>query len=306
MVSRCVVLAFAILAVVVAPSHAAPVVFKDVKTAFTKSTTDRELVEKDAELVLDDEARTFVVKNEGRPLALKYDDIQKIVLDTSTRMRGGKMGKMLFGGFGAIGGAAEAAVSAHHVTESWCYLEYRGPDATSGSYMLVVATDSVSAVSDKLKTLFGDKVESVHYPEAAKIEKQTLKDLESKHDLNIDKKNHPLPVAMSDKALVVVVCPQVPSGGTTQMKIHVGDKVELVNRSGTYGFFYLEPGDYQIASQAGNAVALQMKLEAGKEYYLLQEPFMGSSKSGTGLSQHSEQLVMFLLDASNHADWTRK
>lgn len=115
-----------------------------------------------------------------------------------------------------------------------------------------------------------------------------------------------MPSVMPDKALVVVVCPKVPSADTTQMKIHVGDKVELVNRSGTYGFFYLEPGEYQIASQAGNAVALQLTLEAGKDYYLLQEPFMGSMKSGTGLSQHSKELVMFLLDASNRADWKRK
>ena len=33
---------------------------------------------------------------------------------------------------------------------------------------------------------------------------------------------------------------------------------------------------------------------------------MGSMKSGTGLSQHWKELVMFLLDASNHADWKRK
>jgi hypothetical protein len=299
MVSRCVVLVFAILVVVVAPSSAAPVVFKDVKTAFTKSATDRELVEKDAELVLDDQARTLVVKSDGHPLSVKYDDIQKIVLDTSTRMRGGKFGMMM-------GGAVGGAISAHHVTQSWCYLAYRGQDGASASYMLLLSTESAPTTSDKLKALFGDKVVVAQYPEATKIEKETLKDLESKHDLNIDKKTHPMPEAMADKALVVVVCPQVPQGGTTQMKIHVGDKVELVNRSGTYGFFYLEPGDYQIASQAGNAVALQMKLEAGKEYYLLQEPFMGSTKSGTGLSQHSGELVMFLLDASNHADWTRK
>src|SRR5262249_38806212 len=99
---------------------------------------------------------------------------------------------------------------------------------------------------------------------------------------------------------------KVPSGDTNQMKIHVNNKVVLVNRSGTYGFFYVEPGAYQVASQAGNAVALQMTLEAGKDYYLLQEPFMGTVKSGTGLSQHSRELVMYLLDASNHAEWKRK
>jgi len=298
MVSRCFVLVSGLVVGLAAPSFADPIVFKDLKTAFVKSAADRELIEKDAELVLDDQAHTFVVKSADRPLQVKYDDVQKVVFDTSTRMRGGKMGKL-------FGGATGAAISAHHVTEQWCYLEYRGPDGSSAPYMLLLSTDSAPKVTEKVRAVFGDKVVSAHTVEAAEIEKKTLKDIESKHDLAIDK-NHPMPELVTDKALVVVVCPKVPSEDSSQMKVHANDKVVLVNRSGTYGFFYLEPGAYQIASQAGNAVALQMNMEAGKDYYLLQETFMGATKSGTGLSQHSKELVMYLLAASNHADWKRK
>jgi hypothetical protein len=290
----------ALALLIATPAYATPIVFKDVKTAFNKSPADRELAEHDAEMILDDEARTLVVKSKEHPLDVKYDDVQKVVFDTSTRMRGGKLGK-------GLGGLVGASVSAHHVTESWCYLEYGGKNGVATPYMLLLATDSAPAVKDKMRAVFGNKVIVAEYPtKAADIEKKTLKDIESKHDLSVDRKNHPVPTLVADKALLVVVCPKVPSEDSTQMKIHVNDKVLLVNESGTYGFFYLDPGAYQVASQAGNAVALNMSLEAGKDYYLLQETFMGSMKSGTGLSQHSKELVMYLLDASDHADWKRK
>ncbi|HTI36229.1 MAG TPA: hypothetical protein VL484_01615 [Vicinamibacterales bacterium] len=297
---RCPVLACTFVLLLVTPGYASTAVFKDVKAAYVKSTSDRELVEQNADLILDDEARTVVVKGSDHGLNAKYDDVQKVVFDTVTRMRGGKTGRM-------IGGLTGAAISAHHVTESLCYLEYRDSDGSTKPYMLVLSTDSAPAVKEKMQAVFGDRVFVTNYSsKAAEIEKKTLKDIESKHDLKVDKKNHPLPEIVPDKALVVVACPSVPSEGSDQMKIHANDHVVLVNRSGTYGFFYLEPGEYQVASQAGNAVALQMKVDAGRDYYLVQEPFMGGMKSGTGLSQHSREMVMFLVDALNHAEWKVK
>ena len=297
MTNHCLIPAVGLLMLLITPGS---VVFTDLKTAFNKGDSDRELVEQDAELTLDPAARTFVVKSKEHPLNIKFDDIERVVFDTSVRMRGGKLGRFIGGGIGA-------SVSAHHVTEVWCYLEYREPDGSLKPYMLVMAQDRGPALTDKICELLGDKVVVTEYPQkATEIEKKTLKDVESKHDFAVDKKNHPMPVVMPDKAMVVVVCPRVPSEDTNQMKIHANDHVVLVNRSGTYGFFYLDPGDYQLASQAGNAVALNLKLEAGQEYYLLQEPFMGGMKSGTGLSQHSKELVMHLLDASNHGEWKRK
>ena len=287
-------------AVFIERGQAAPAPVKDVKVAFNKSATDRELVEQDAELTIDDQARKVAVKHKEHPLDVAFDDVQKVVFDTSTHMRGGGLGR-------ALGGLAGAAISAHHVTDSWCYLEYRGPDSTVKSYMLIVPIEASAALHTQMQALFGDKVVSADFPEkAVEIEKDTLKDLQSKHDIHIDKSNRPMPESNPAKALVVVVCPKIPSSESTQIKLHVNDQVALVNRTGTYGFLYLDPGEYQLVSQSGNASAIRMTLEAGKEYYFLQETFMGSTKSNTQLTRHTKELVMFQLNASFHADWKRQ
>jgi hypothetical protein len=274
--------------------------FKDVKVSLNKSATDRQLVEQDADLILDDQARKLVVKNRDHPLEVGYEDVQKVVFDTSTHMRGGKLGR-------AIGGLAGAAISAKHVTDSWCYLEYRGPQGTVSASMLILPSESSAAIVEKMRGLFGDKAIVADFAEkAGDIEKETLQDLKSKHDLKIDKNNHPTPEMNPAKALVVVVCPKIPSSESSQIKLHVNDRVVLVNRTGTYGFVYLDPGDYVLASQAENASAIHITLEAGKEYDFLQETFMGKMKAHTTLSRHTKELVMHQLNASFHADWTRK
>ena len=288
------------------PERALPSQFEDVKVTFPKSATDRQLVEQDAELVLDDQARKLLVKNQERPLEVSYDDVQKIVFDTSTRMRGGKLGRA-FGGFGAIGGLANAAISGEQVTNSWCYLEYRGPDGAPKSYMLILSAESSPEIVEKMRTLFGDKAILADFAEkAVELEKKSLKDVQSKHDHKVDKKAHPTPESMPNKALVVVVCPRIPSQESTQIKVHANDRVVLVNKTGTYGFFYLDPGEYLLASQAENASGIRMTLETGKEYYFLQDPFLGGTKNRTTLSRHTKELVSYLLDASYYSDWTRK
>lgn len=280
--------------------QALPVVFKDIKATFNKSATDRQLIEQDADLILDDQARKLIVKNREHPLEVGYDDVQKVVFDTSTRMRGGRLGR-------AIGGLAGAAVSARHVTDSWCYLEYRGPDSALKPYMLIIPTESSAAVVEKMRALFGDKAIVADFPEKPEeIEKDTLKDLQSKHDLKIDKNNHPTPEVKPDKALVVVVCPKIPAQESGQIKVHANDRVVLVNRAGTYGFVHLDPGEYVLASQAENASVIRMRLEAGKDYYFFQDTFMGKLKAHTTLSRHSKELVMYQLDATFYSDWIRK
>jgi hypothetical protein len=286
--------------------RAQPVAFRDVKATFSKSPTDRQLVQRDVELIFDDQARKMIVKSQEHGLQVSYDDIQKVVFDSNTHMRGGKLGRA-FGGFGAIGGVANAVISGKHVTDSWCYLEYRGPDGALKPYMLVIPTESSAAVIDKMRALFGDKTLVADFPEKAEdIKKDTLKDLQSKHDLKVEKTNHPVPELMPDKALVVVVCPRVPSEESTQIKLHANDRVVLVNRTGTYGFLYLDPGEYVLASQSENASAIRMTLEAGRDYYFLQDPFMGGTKNRTTLSRHTKELVSYLLDASFYSDWKRK
>ena len=92
--------------------------------------------------------------------------------------------------------------------------------------------------------------------------------MKSKHKMKADKKNHPLPELKSDKALVVVVCPALAArhaGKGDQIKLHANDKVVAVNKQGTYSFVHLDPGEYQLVSQAGNPNGFRITLEAGKE-----------------------------------------
>jgi hypothetical protein len=78
------------------------------------------------------------------------------------------------------------------------------------------------------------------------------------------------------------------------------------NKPGTYSFAYLDPGEYLLASQAENASGLKLTIEAGKDYYFLQNTFMGVFKSRTGLSQQSKEIVLHEMSGAGYADWKRK
>src|SRR4051812_48922945 len=95
-----------------------------VKIRFSKNATDRRLVDKDADFFLDDTARKLTVRNAEHGLDVKYDDIQKVVFDVSTRMRGGGMSQM-------VGGLAGVAIASKHVSHYWCYIEYKVADGST-------------------------------------------------------------------------------------------------------------------------------------------------------------------------------
>jgi len=274
-----------------------------VKIRFSKNATDRRLVDKDADLILDDSARKLIVKNEEHPLDVSYDAIQKVVFDVSTRMRGGAMSQI-------VGGLAGAAIASRHVSHYWCYVEYKTPESSLQSYLIEFPKETSQSAIEKIKVVLGDRVTVAEFPEQeAAVEKNTLKDLQSKHDLKIDKKNHPLPELKPDKALVVVVCPPLAAraqGQGVQYKLHANDGVVAVNNMGTYGFAYLDPGDYLLVSQTENASGFRMTLEAGKDYYFLQDTFMGAWKARTKLSRHAKELVMYELNGAYFSDWKRK
>jgi hypothetical protein len=141
------------------------------------------------------------------------------------------------------------------------------------------------------------------------IDPNTLPDLKSKHTFTADRKNHPLPEVQAEKATVVVVCPALETRFTArgnQFKLHANDRVIAVNRAGTYSFAYLDPGKYKLISQSVNANGFEMQLEAGKEYYFLQNTFQGAFKWDTGLSRNSPELVMYELNGAYYSDWKRK
>lgn len=274
-----------------------------VKTRFSKSATDRRLVDKDADFILDDTARKLTVKNEQHPLEVNYDDIQRVVFDVSTRMRGGAMSQM-------VGGLAGAAIASKHVSHYWCYIEYKKGDSPAQKYLVEFPKDESPQAIERMKAALGDKVTVSDFPEQeAKVEKNTLKDLQSKHELKVDEKNHPLPEQKPDKALVVIVCPPLAAryeGKGVQYKLHANDQVVAVNKMGTYSFAYLDPGEYQLVSQTENASGFKINLEAGKDYYFLQDTFMGAWKARTTLSRHSKEVVMYELEGAYFSDWKRK
>jgi hypothetical protein len=82
--------------------------------------------------------------------------------------------------------------------------------------------------------------------------------------------------------------------------------VVAVNKPGTYSFAYLDPGEYVLASQAENANGFKLTLEAGKDYYLLQNTFLGALKARTSLSQQSKEIVLHEISGAGYADWKRK
>jgi len=279
-------------------------VFEKVKVRFNRSEEDRRLVDKKADLILDESSQRLVVKSEHKPLDIACDKVQKIVFDVSTHMRGGVLGDIL------AGGAVGAALTATHVSDYWCYIEYKAQDNSVRHYMLEIDKESSPKAIEKMQGIFGDRVVIAEFEEKGeKIDKKTLKDLQSKHKLKIDKKNHPMPEIKADKALLVVVCPPLAArkaGKGSQMKLHADDLVVAVNKQGTYSLVYLDPGEYLLVSQAGNANGFRMKLEAGKDYYFLQNVFSGRWKETTSLSRNTKELVMHELSGAWFADWERK
>lgn len=306
-----VLLAGALLLSAALNVSAQQVVFNKVKVRFNRSDEDRRLIDKEADLVLDDTNQRLIVKSIERPLDVPYQSVEKVIFEITTHMRGGALSQLLYGAAAVVPGASVGgvALASRHVKDYWFYLSYRQSGQDTKPYLMEVSRDSSDEVIEKAKRIFGDRVMIVDFPEKAmKVDKDTLKDLQSKHQLKINRKSHPLPELKPDKALVVVVCPPLAAryaGQGYQVKLHANDSVVAVNRLGTYSFAYLDPGNYRLVSQVGNASAVEITLEAGKDYYFLQETFMGSLKSGTVLSRHTKELVMYELSGAYYADWKR-
>ena len=290
------------LAVPFLAESAPPTTFSKVKVRFSKDD-DRRMVDKDIDLVFDDGARKLIARGEYKPLEVAYGDIQKIVFDVSAHMRGGGMSQV-------IGGLVGAAMAAKHVHDYWCLVEYKSADGATRTYLMEIDKESSDEVVEKMKALFPDKVSVTEFKEFPEdVKKEELKDLQSKHDDKADKRNHPMPEAKPDQALVVAVCPSLAAryaGAGIQFKMHANDKVIAVNKWGTYSFAYLDPGDYLIASQTENVVGVKLKLEAGKEYYFFQNTFMGTWKAKTGISRVSKERALAEIDGSYWSDWKRK
>ena len=284
-------------------------VFDYVQIHRHRSAEKRVLVVKEGKLTFDGSARKLMYKSEASDrLDVAYDNVTKVVFDVSTHMRGGAVAAVVTAAPFA-GPVVGAAIAGGHINTYWLYVEYSDHDR-SESVLLEVPKNSSSEVIQKMKDLFGSRVTVSNFREQpVAVEKGELKDLQSKQTLKVDKQNHPLPEMKDNKATVVVVCPPLAarnSGKGHQFKLHANDQVVAVNREGTYSFAYLEPGKYRLVSQAESASGFEMELEAGREYFFLQNTFQGVFKPETTLTRNSPELVMYLLDGSYFSDWKPK
>ena len=195
------------------------------------------------------------------------------------------------------------------MTDYWFYLEYKNGDHNE-PVLFELPKGSSEKVIAKARDLFGSRVTTPQFDEKGEeIDPNTLQDLKSKHTSTADRKNHPAPEIMAEKATVVVVCPALETrytGRGNQFKLHANDHVIAVNRAGTYSIAYLDPGKYKLVSQSENANGFEMQLEKGKEYYFLQNTFQGTLKWDTGLSRNSSELVMYEVNGAYYSDWKPK
>ena len=285
-------------------------VFQYVKIRRHRSAEKRVLVDKYGRLTFDDSGSKLKYESDaGDLIEVAYDAVVKVDFEMTTHMRGGAISQVLMAG-GLPGIIAGSELSSAHVHSYWFYLEYMDRDRKE-SALLEVPKDSSAQVIDKATSLFASRVTMTDFREkGAEIKMDDLKALNSKQALKVDKKNHPSPELKPDMATVVVVCPPLAAryaGRGNQFKLHANDQVVAVNRMGTYSFAYLEPGKYRLVSQSQNANGFEIELEAGRQYFFLQNTFQeGLTPAVTALSRNSQELVMYLLEGSYFSDWKPK
>ncbi|MFY9562078.1 MAG: hypothetical protein WAQ52_17735 [Terriglobales bacterium] len=287
----------------VCSAFAEQMVVEHVKIRRHRSEEKRVLVDKVGVLTFDDAAHKLLFKDEaGDNIDVGYDDVVKVVFEVTTHMRGGALSQI-------IGGIPGAIIAGKHVNDYWMYVEYAKAGGVE-PFLMEIQKESSDRVIEKARAVFDGRATVTEFSEkGAEINKELLRDLQSKHDFKLNKENHPLPELKPDKALVVVVCPALAArytGQGNQFKLHANDRVIAVNKMGTYSFAYLDPGKYMLVSQSENADGFEMQLEAGKDYYFLQNTFQGSWKAQTALSRNTKELVMYELNGAFLSDWKRK
>lgn len=273
------------------------VAFPDVKVRFSRSK-DRLLVEKGADLVFDDAGKRLIVKSSDRPANVPYDKVRRIQLERSIRGTDPSLAI-------AFGGLVGAAIHDDTKLASWAYIEAEDLQPL----LVMIGKDSTARFREKVKEVFGDRVATVEYREAAdKIEKNTLKEAKASYDVRADKQQHPMPEVKADKALIVIACPPINTrySGKGNAKIYLDESVVAANEMGSYTFFYAEPGEHTLIPEMGNASAIRMKFEAGKDYYFLQNTSIGWTSPQTLLTRQSKELVMYEVGGSYFASWKKK
>jgi len=322
--SKTVALAFAFLCAVLflpEPATAQRIAFDRVRIRFT--TNDRKQSESSASLIFDDASRRIRVESGQKPIEINYDDVGQVIFDWRLRIQRRGTAKQFgldavtdlyrnVGGRGAesIGRTINDRLDAtaiKEVTDRLMMIRTTTPGALS-PFVIEIPIDDASQVVTKATQVFDKKVYIPDVQIGYEIDKKNLADAKTKHTVTISK-NHPEPQVRPDKALIVIACPKPNITGSSgwQMKLHANDSVVAVNRPGTYSFAYVDPGEYLLASQAGflggNANGFKMKLDAGRDYYFLQNITAGNT---TILSGNQKAIVLLEIGGSSFSEWKRK
>ncbi len=250
--------------------NAAPAAFQHVTMRSTLTPESQIVVDRDVDLILDDEAATVNVEthrlgarmNRGEvipaPFAVSYEDIARVILETTIRPNG---------------------TIAH-----WFYFE-RKPGATPARFLLMAGNDNGVAIAAQIRKAFGARAVEPEFQQARSVPAIAL----PKPECRYAAVRAPLPQARPDRALVVVVSPRTgASAGTTtrwSAPVLIDGREQGVNDEATYVFAYVEPGEHVVASQKGRqssqgnrpemADAISQRMEAGKSYYFSQDPEQG-------------------------------
>lgn len=289
--------------------------FTDVKVRFVKSNK-REMDEKSADLVLDHDARRLQVKSSARPLDISYDEVQKVVVEVDTLGRKAGFAASfvgLFAGGLLFGNTIATSIDRPFDSDHFVYLEYKTPDGSTSAHGLIIGKQSVPQAMKELQTAFGDRLQVPVFDEKPEEmdKKQLVPGKSGIRYINTDKQ-HPLPELRPDKALVVVATPATilrrigPEKRYGPASLWANGELVAVTGPGCYTFFYLNPGDYFLASLHGNVVGLRMKLEAGKDYYITQTLYAKGIRPRSFLTRHSKELVMYEVAGSLWSDWGLK
>jgi hypothetical protein len=115
------------------------------------------------------------------------------------------------------------------------------------------------------------------------LERKACGAKEIKYKADTDKKQHPVPEAPTDKALVFVIRPTL-WGNKIQTKLAADGEWKGVNRGNNYFFFTLDPGEHHFCSDSENRSLVSLNVEAGKTYYLQQKIRMGLWKARNKLA----------------------
>jgi hypothetical protein len=293
-----------------------PMVINDVIKWGAKSETNPDLGDWKGVLTFDDGSKVLSFEAGKHSFKTGYDGVSRIVFEEGTHMRPRRTAW------------AQWEMQSKRINGNyWMYVELPVAGKPPAAHMLEINRESATAVLEKAKAVFADRVMVTDVRVGAYMDRKALKDLDSKHDFKMqpERKDAPRPALKPDKGLIVVVYPEYDAYDSTslinlklkhhnagemlasQVKIHVNDRVVLVNKVGTYGFFYLDSGDYQIVAQGKySGSALQLTVEAGKAYYFLEDDFDSSPGGDMQLSQHSPELVMHQLGPAYFGVWARK